>query len=69
MLKKVTIYYACLNGGDGSVSVRWYLTPERAELEEENQDEGWGEDCTGSAETFEGSDIHLKAIENEEEED
>jgi hypothetical protein len=64
-MKKIVIYYACFNGGDGSVHLRWYLDGNKASDEEENQNEGWGEDCTGSVETFEGSDIHLEAIKNE----
>lgn len=64
VLRKIVVYYACMNGGDGSVSVQWYLTSSAAKHSEESQDEGWGEDCTGSVETFKGSDIHNKAIEN-----
>jgi len=64
-MKIIKIYYACGNGGDGSVYLEWFLSQDKASDWEENQDEGWGEDCTGSVETFEGSDIHNKAIENE----
>lgn len=63
-MKKIEIYYALFNGGDGSVHLRWYLDGETASAEEESQSEGWGEDCTGSVETFEGSDIHQMAIKN-----
>lgn len=63
-MAKIIVYYACFNGGDGSVYLRWYLTQEQATNKEENQEEGWSEDCTGSVETFEGSDIHKKAVEN-----
>lgn len=62
MLEKVTIYFACMNGGDGSVSVQWFTTAEAANKAEEDQDEGWGEPCTGSVETFRGSDIHKSAL-------
>lgn len=64
-MKKITLYYAFFNGGDGSVSIDWYLTAEQASKEEEEQDEGWGEDCTSSVETFENSDIHLEAMKND----
>jgi hypothetical protein len=63
-LEKVDVYYACMNGGDGSVSVRWYLTYEEAVSAEENQSEGWGEPCDGHAETFVGSNIHKLAKRN-----
>lgn len=63
-LEKVEVYYACMNNGDGSVSLEWYLTDEEAEAAEDNQDEGWGEHCNGSVETFVGSDIHRKAKRN-----
>lgn len=67
VLKKVDVWYACINGGDGSVGLRWYLEAEHAEKAEEDQSEGWGECCVGSVETFEGSDIHQEAVENSEE--
>jgi len=63
-MKKITLYYACFNGGDGSVSLDWYLSQEDASKQEDLQEEGWGEDCTGSVETFEGSNIHKQALEN-----
>jgi hypothetical protein len=63
-LEKVDVYYACMNGGDGSVSVRWYLTWEEAVEAEENQSEGWGEPCDGHAETFVGSNIYKLAKRN-----
>lgn len=66
-MKKVEVSYACINGGDGSVSLRWFLEPHHAEKEESKEDEGWGEDCTGSVETFEGSNIHKEAKENSKE--
>ena len=65
-LQKVVVYYACFNGGDGSVSLRWYLDGDIASEEEESQSEGWGEDCTGHVETFVGSDIHRQAVENDQ---
>lgn len=63
-LEKTVVHFACIDGGDGSVSVQWYRTGEEAEKAEEEQDEGWGEPCTGSVETYKGSDIHKKAIKN-----
>ena len=63
-MEKVTIWYSPRNGGDGSVGLSWFLTAEEAEYDQENQYEGWGEDCSGSVETFVGSDIHRKALKN-----
>lgn len=65
-MEKVTVWYSPVNGGDGSVGLRWFLTAEEAEYDQENQYEGWGEDCSGSVETFVGSDIHQEAVENSE---
>jgi hypothetical protein len=64
-MDKVKVWYACGNGGDGSVYLRWFLSQEKASKWEKSQDEGWGEDCTGSVETFVGSDIHQQAARNE----
>jgi len=64
-MKKVIVYYACGNGGDGSVYLKWFLSQDKASDWEENQYEGWGEDCTGNVETFEGSNIHVEAVKNE----
>ena len=66
-LEKVTIYYGCFNGGDGSVSVSWYLDRETAEEAETSQEEGFGDSCVGSAETFIGSNIHKEAVKNQSE--
>ena len=63
-MEKIKIYYACGNGGDGSVYLKWFQTQGEASDWEENQNEGWGEDCTGSVETFIGSDIHKKSLIN-----
>lgn len=62
-MNKVVVYYSIENGGDGSAYLDWYETQEDAEFAQEYQYEGWAEDCSGSVETFEGSDIHRKAIE------
>lgn len=63
-MEKIVIYYSPVNGGDGSVGLRWFLTIEEAEYDQVNQYEGWGEDCSGSVETFIGSDIHTEAVKN-----
>lgn len=64
-LNKIKVYGACINGGDGSVIIRWYLTEEKAEKAEETQEEGWGENCVFKVETYEGSNVHKLALENE----
>lgn len=63
-LEKVDVYYACMNNGDGSVSLEWFLTEEEADSAEYGQDEGWGESCVRSVETFIGSNIHKEAKRN-----
>lgn len=71
-IKKITIWTKLTNGGDGSAYNDWYLTYEKAKEAEESDFEyfggtGWGEECIGSVETYEGSDIHKKALENDAE--
>ena len=68
-MKKIVIFYYISNNGDGSASIRWYLSGETAEKLDEDQYEGWGEECNGSIETFEGSDVHNRAVINQEEYD
>jgi len=65
-MKKITVYYSIGNGGDGSAYLDWYLTLEEVENDQEEMDEGWGEPCYGSVETYEGSDIHKEAKKNAE---
>jgi hypothetical protein len=64
MLVKVVVWYSIQNGGDGSAYPAWFLTEEKAEYDQD-QEEGWGESCIGSVETFVGSDIYNKALEND----
>lgn len=67
ILVKTEVWYSIRNGGDGSASPAWFLSEEHAEKDQENMDEGWGESCTGSVETFIGSDIYKEATENSKE--
>lgn len=60
-MEKIKIWYSIQNGGDGSAFPYWFLTEEEAEKDQENMDEGWGESCIGSVETFVDSDIHKEA--------
>ena len=62
--RKIRIWYSPQNGGDGSVYLNWFLSSDEAEKDQDNMDEGWGEDCSGSVETFIGSDIHQEAVAN-----
>jgi len=61
------VYGSILNCGDGSASICWFLTYEEAEYSQENQSEGWGEECIERAETYVGSNIHREAQANSEE--
>jgi hypothetical protein len=68
-MKKVEIFGALMNGGDGSAYVRWYLSEEKAENAESDQPEGWGESCVFMVETYEGSNIHEEAVADEQEQE
>ncbi len=62
---KVKAFYGCRNEGDGSPYLKWFLTQKEAtDWEQEEPEDSFGADCTGSVETFEGSDIHREAISN-----
>lgn len=63
-MEKVVVWYSIRNGGDGSAYPSWFLTEEQADDDQEGMDDGWGEPCIGSVETFIGSDIHREAEEN-----
>lgn len=61
----ITLYYSVRNHGDGSAYPHWFLTQEGAQADQDLQDEGWGESCTGSLESYERSTTHIEAIDNE----
>ncbi|MHB8098030.1 MAG: hypothetical protein ACYDD5_00385 [Sulfuricurvum sp.] len=63
-LEKIVVWYSVQNGGDGSAYPCWFLTENDAEQDQDDLDEGWGESCTGSVQTFVGSDIHVEAVKN-----
>lgn len=72
-------YYSVTNGGDGSAYPHWYESQELADWDNDHQNEGWGETCTGSIEftgealfdikTKEGYLIGLYINTSEEEDD
>lgn len=56
----ITIWYA-LQGNDGlEVEISWHLTKESALVDVEDDDD-YGSISVGSVETFEGSEVHIKA--------
>ena len=61
-LKATTVAYSIQNGGDGSAYPSWFMDYSEAEHDQDNLDEGWGEVCAGIVQTYEGSDIHMKAL-------
>lgn len=63
-MKLIKLYYSPHNNGDGSVSLTWFLTEADARYDQDHLDEGWGEDCSGKIDSYEGSAQHKKAIEN-----
>jgi hypothetical protein len=64
-LKKIVIWH-CIDGADGYGTIEWFLTEGTAENYAENSDCQLS-DNIDSVETFEGSDIHKKAVSNEKE--
>lgn len=68
-MEKVVVWYSPHDAGDGSVYLKWFLTQKKARYDQENMDPTWGEDCSGSVETFVGSDIHREAQGNENDND
>jgi len=63
-MKKIVVWYSIQNGGDGSAYPDWFLSEDAAKKDQEEMDEGWGEPCYGSVETFIGSNIHKEASRN-----
>lgn len=64
LLVPIKLYYCIINGGDGSVSLRWFLTEQKAvaeELEEKESDYGFCESATGTIDSYEGSYEHFLA--------
>jgi len=66
-MEAVTIYYSIVSGGDGSAYLKWFITEEACDehQEDQNQGEGWAEDCTGSIETFVHSETYNEALKSE----
>ena len=65
-MTKITIWSSITNGGDGSAYNQWYLTQGQAEAVQDMDKEGWGEPCIDEVETYESSNIHRKALKNQE---
>ena len=66
MVTLVTVWFSIANGGDGSAYPQWFLTEDAAEQDQSDMEEGWGESCTGSVDTYVGSNIHKRAVQNEQ---
>lgn len=63
-MEKKVVWYSIHNDGAGAAFLEWFMYKEDAEYDQDNLDEGWGEPCIGSVETFEHSDIWGKAFMN-----
>jgi len=61
-LVQTEVWYSIQNGGDGSAYPKWFLTQRDTEQDQSQMNEGWGETCNGSVQTFVGSDIYVEAI-------
>jgi len=66
LLEKVTIWSSITNGGDGSAYNYFYLTQDEAVKAQEEDEEGWGEECIDEIETYVGSNVHQQAVRNSE---
>jgi hypothetical protein len=64
-MKIIKLWYSIRNHGDGSAYPHWFGSATTANKDQDLQSEGWGESCTGSIQSFEGSDEHKSAIEND----
>jgi hypothetical protein len=67
-LEKCIVWYSIQNGGEGYVYPMWFLSAEEAEKDQNDMEEGLGECCMGSVETFVGSDIYREGLENRNQE-
>lgn len=47
-MEKLTIWYSVHNGGDGSAYPVLMESERQVQIDQQNQDEGWGEPCYGS---------------------
>ena len=65
-LKKVTVWSSISNGGDGSAFNFYFLTLDEAVKDQEDDDEGWAEECISEIETYVGSNVHQEAVRNSE---
>lgn len=68
MMKKIKVWYMIQDSGDGSAIVLFFLTEEMANKCEKvgKKYGGFAESTVYFAETYEGSNIHKEAVENEE---
>lgn len=70
-MKKTKVSFSIHDGGDGSAYPHWFLTIEDADLDQDlmvsEGADGWGENCTGTVQTYEESDIHKLAKRNSKE--
>lgn len=64
---KTTIYYSVQNCGDGSAYPAFFDRKELADLDQEYQYEGWGEDCVGYLEIESDSPVTISDVQSKEE--
>jgi len=63
-METITIYSSITSGGDGSAFNHWVLTLAEAQQLQEEDDEGWAEECISKVETYIGSNVHKRAVRN-----
>jgi len=67
LLQPVTVCGSMHDCGDGSVSIHWFMTEEEATYDQEHLSQGWGEPCTETVQTYEGSKVWFEALDNSRE--
>lgn len=58
------LWYSVQNCGDGSAYPRLFLNEKDATKDQDDQEEGWGETCIGSFDSYGGSNSHTEAQNN-----
>lgn len=62
---KLTVWYSIYNTGDGGAGLDFLEDRKLAEWDQEHQDEGWADDCSGSL-TITGDNIAVEDVTTKE---
>lgn len=64
LLMPCRVYGSIHSDGAGAVNIYWFASQDDANYDQDHLAEGWGERCTETIHTYEGSAEWLEAIEN-----